>query len=98
MRSNVWAWIQGWFAKYVGGLFMEAKEGKQKMSLGRVSFLLVLLQMMWIWRESMAPGATNPPPLPPGMLEAFYTLSAYVFGSKAVGTVKDMVSKRGGDK
>jgi hypothetical protein len=38
--------------------------------------------------------APQPTPLPPGMTEAFYTLSAYVFGSKAVSVTKELISGR----
>ena len=77
----IWTWIQEWTYKYLGGLFMDDKGGKLTVSLGRVTILLVLFQMMWVWRKVVLdaePGGE----LPDGMLEVFLILASYVFGSK----------------
>ena len=77
----IWTWIQEWTYKYLGGLFMDGKGGKLTVSLGRVTILLVLFQMMWIWRR-VALGNEPGVELPDGMLEVFLVLAGYVFGSK----------------
>ena len=66
---------------------METKDGKLVVSIGRVSFLAVLLTMLWVWyRSVMYEGSAT---MPPNIMEVFYVLSAYVFGSKVVGVLKD---------
>jgi len=77
----IWTWIQEWTYKYLGGLFMDDKGGKLTVSLGRVTILLVLFQMMWIWRRMALDGEPGVE-LPDGMLEVFLVLAGYVFGSK----------------
>jgi len=77
----IWTWIQEWTYKYLGGLFMDDKGGKLTVSLGRVTILLVLFQMMWVWRR-VALGGESGVELPDGMLEVFLVLASYVFGSK----------------
>jgi len=83
----VWSKICGWVYKYVGGLFMEEKNGKLTISLGRVAIILVLFQMMWVWRRVVLDGQPGAE-LPDGMLEVFIALASYVFGSKAVTALK----------
>lgn len=77
VKRTFWEGLKHWVWKYIGGLFMDEKApGKWAMSLGRVAFLAVLGQMMWKWYKFEGEG------LPPGMMEVFYTLAVYVFGTK----------------
>lgn len=80
--------LGAWAHKYLGGLFMEEKDGKQVVSIGRVSFAVVLSVMIWVWYRCMVYEETVA--LPPGLMEAFYTTAGYVFGSKVVGMVKGL--------
>jgi len=79
--ERIWKGVRSWAYKYIGGLFMDEKNGQLTMSLGRVTLLLILFQMMWVWRKVVLdaePGGE----LPDGMLEVFLILASYVFGSK----------------
>jgi len=77
VKRTFWEGLKHWVWKYIGGLFMDEKApGKWAMSLGRVAFMAVLGQMMWKWYKYEGEG------LPPGMMEVFYTLAVYVFGTK----------------
>lgn len=80
---RLWSGVRAWCYKYIGGLFMDEKAGKLTVSLGRVTILLVLFQMMWVWRRTVIDGEPGAE-LPDGMLEVFLVLAGYVFGSKAV--------------
>lgn len=80
--EKVWNGIRSWCYKYIGGLFMDDKAGQLTVSLGRVTLLLVLIQMMWVWKRGVLDGEPGTPELPDGMLEVFMILAGYVFGSK----------------
>ena len=81
--KRIWRGIKGWVYKYIGGLFMDSKDGQLTISLGRTALISVLIQMMWVWRRVVLDGQPGME-LPDGMLEVFLALSGYVFGSKAV--------------
>ena len=73
--------------------------GTQGVSLGRVCFLAVLGVLFLVWAKSLA---GDSPELPPGIMEVFFVLAAYVFGTKTVSAVKlrfknGKVAKVGGD-
>lgn len=76
-----WISLKAWTYKYIGGLFMDEKHGKLTVSLGRVAMVLMLIMFIWIWRRSVLGGEIGVE-LPSGMLEIFYVLAGYVFGSK----------------
>lgn len=77
-----------WCYKYIGGLFLEDKNGKLVISIGRTMLLLVFVIMVWFW---LFKGAGKEMP---GMLfEAFVTLCGYVLGSKVASLVSGMRSK-----
>ena len=81
------AWLRLWAWKYVGTLFMAPGVGGQMaVSLGRLAFVAVLIQFFWIWHK--AGTGTPPAELPPGLMEVFYTMTGYVFGTKIVDAVK----------
>lgn len=81
--KKTWKGFKEWAYKYIGGLFMESKDGKLTISLGRVSFLGVLSVMGWFW---IFKGEVK---LPDGLFETFLTLAGYIFGTKITGAVKD---------
>jgi len=86
--------VRAWFAKYIGGVFMETRtNGTPQMSIGRVSYFIVLCCMIWMWRHAVIDGGDVS--LPPGMLEAFYALLAYVTGGKFAGALKMRWSDKG---
>ena len=98
--SKFWAWLKkavakigDWSYRYIGGLFMEQKDGKSVISIGRVAFMGVLGIMAWYWLFKSAPIVPEGKPpiqleLPDGLIEAFYALAGYVFGTKLVGALK----------
>lgn len=86
MPEQKWYWsllanIRAWAYKYIGGLFMVEKDGKPTVSLGRVAMVIMLIMFLWVWRRAVIDGEKGVE-LPSGMLEVFYVLSGYVFGSK----------------
>ena len=95
-----WSDLKLWTYKYIGGLVMEEKkDGHLSVSLGRVSFVATLLWIMSFWKEwsTTALEATGAPgetaiavisTMPPGMMEVFYALASYNFGTKVAGAVK----------
>lgn len=90
--NRLWVGLRAWCFKYIGGLFMEEKAGQMVVSLGRVSILLVLLQMMWVWKRAVIDGEAGTP-LPEGMIEVFLILASYVFGTKAVNAFRERSKK-----
>lgn len=84
---SFWLGLKAWCYKYIGGLFMEEKGGKLTVSLGRVAMVLILIMFVWVWRRSVLDGETGVE-LPAGMLEVFYVLAGYVFGSKIASGLK----------
>jgi hypothetical protein len=83
----MWEQFKAFAYKWIGGLFLEDKNGVLVVSLGRVSFLVVLGWMLVFWsRWYFTAGAEAN--LPPGLLEVFYTLAAYVFGSKVTDVLR----------
>lgn len=86
-----WAKVKHWCWKYIGTLFMDSKNGGQAMSLGRVSFLLVLCLALWMW--SPLGGSLE---IPETMSTALLTLMGYNLGSKGVHTVKEIFGKTKG--
>jgi hypothetical protein len=71
--------------KYVGAMFLEQKDGGMAVSLGRVLLLSVVGVAMWKWGHD-----ANPPDT---MMKVLYTLFGYVFGTKVVTAVQDIVGK-----
>ena len=98
--KSVWNWIQEWTGKYVGGLVMDQKDGKSVMSLGRSAMVLILGCFVWVWRRSILDGEAGVE-LPDGMLQVFFVLAGYVFGTKITskfGNKKgDSIEISGGD-
>jgi hypothetical protein len=82
VMAKVWLWVKNYLWKFVGGLFMEDRAGTSVISLGRVLLLAVFVTMITFWHKER-------PELPGGLMEAFYALLGYVFGSKAVGTARE---------
>jgi hypothetical protein len=82
-----WDKVKDYLFKFFGGLFMDDRNGSPCISLGRVLLLAVMVQMFIFWhRESEM--------LPDGLMEVFYAMTGYVFGSKAVGMVKDWIAPK----
>lgn len=85
--AKLWSWIRTYLWKFLGGLFLDEKAGQQVISLGRVMLIIVFAVMLHCWQQDKA--AT-----PAGLMEAFYVLLGYVFGSKAVQTAQAWVKER----
>ncbi len=101
--SSWWSYFKLWTYKYIGGLVMEEKkDGQLSVSLGRVSFVAVLLKIMTYWGDwaATAVGTAGDTvetgemveavvsSMPPGMIEVFYVLATYNFGTKISGALK----------
>lgn len=92
--KTVWNLIPVFAWKFVGALVMDdSKNGKAGISLGRVCFLGVLSVLFVLWFESLSGKEME---LPPGIMEVFFTLAGYVFGTKAVRLVQDRMNNTGG--
>ena len=83
----IYATLAAWAHKYIGGLFLEEKDGKMVVSIGRVALLIVLGMMIWVWYRCMAYEGTAE--MPPGLFEVFCVLASYVFGTKVVGAIRE---------
>lgn len=88
MWAKFWLWVKTYLFKFLGGLFMDDKNGAQVISLGRILLISVFGTMMWFWHHEK-------PELPGGLMETFYALLGYVFGSKAVQTAQQWVETKG---
>lgn len=83
MARRIWLWIWAVFYRYVLRLIMEKdEERKPVVSLGRLAFAAVLIQFFILWHRALFSGMTVE--CPPGLLEVFYALAAYVLGTKIV--------------
>lgn len=74
VKESVW--------KYLGAMVLEFKGGVLAVSLGRVAFMALFAQSMWIWSEW-----SKPEDLPAGMLTVLLGLLAYITGGKVVDAV-----------
>jgi len=84
--DKILEFMRGWAWKYIGTLVMEVKSnGKMAMSLGRVTFLAVLVQFFIVWYKSLNGVDVA---LPPGLMEVFYVISGYTLGTKVVQAVR----------
>lgn len=87
--KKLWKSVKLQIWQIVGALISDTKpNGKLAVSLGRVCFLAVLVFMFVLWRKSLY----KPIEMPPGLLEVFYTLAGYVFGSKAIAVLRSKVA------
>lgn len=79
--ERLWRGVRDWASKYIGGLFMEtnSEDGQRRISLGRVLLMITMFHMIWTWRQGDE--------LPPGLLEVFFALAGYVFGTKLTGAI-----------
>lgn len=79
-----YAWVKDTAHKLAGGLFMEQKaDGQWYASLGRVSFWIVFLHLMYQWTHGAEP-ATNE-------RELLYVLLGYAGVKIGMGSAKDIV-------
>lgn len=67
---------------------MDSKNGGQAMSLGRVSFFIVLGLALWMWSPL---GESQE--IPSSMSTVLLTLAGYNLGTKGVTAVKDIFKK-----
>lgn len=54
--SCCWAGVREWAYKYIGGLFMEQKDGRRVISIGRCMLLSILGWMFWYWANWQGQG------------------------------------------
>lgn len=80
--------LGSWGQRYIGGMFMEPKngDGKMYMSIGRVCLAVILIVMIWFWYKAVAYEGSGE--MPSGLMEVFYVFAGYVFGGKVVEIVK----------
>ncbi len=83
---------KAWFYKYAGGLVLDEKHGKLTVSLGRVSMVVVLVMFVWLWRKAILGNTASQ--VPDGMLEVFYVLAGYVFGSKITSSIQSLTANK----
>lgn len=84
--KNIWFAFTKYVWKFVAALISDTKQnGEVAVSLGRVCFLSVLLFMFFMWYKSFS----GPIEEPPGLMEVFYTLAGYVFGTKALEFIRE---------
>jgi hypothetical protein len=94
--NRAYAVIAAWCYKYIGGLFLEVKDGVKVISIGRVMLIAVFAIMAWFWLfKKVQEGSALE--MPDMLFETFVALSAYVFGSKVAGALKTKWGN-GGDK
>lgn len=86
--TKLWNWVKTYLWKFIGGLFLDEKQGAQVISLGRVLVILTFAWMAHCWTK-------GDPALPGGLQETFYVLLGYVFGSKAVQTAQTWLGTKG---
>jgi hypothetical protein len=93
-----WFWsalrtLGRWFYRFGLRLIMERDEEKKAVvSLGRLAFFAVLVQFFILWHRALFSGIVTE--APPGLLEVFYTLAAYVLGTKIVRAGAEALVKR----
>jgi hypothetical protein len=86
--KNLWNAFKLNAWKILGALITDTKpDGRVAVSLGRVCFLGVLGFLFMLWFKSLH----NVVEMPQGLMEVFYVLAGYVFGSKAVETVRSRI-------
>ena len=86
--KGLWPNVKAWCWKYLGTLFMDEKNGGQAVSLGRVSFLLVLGLALWMW--SPLEGSLE---IPDTMSTTLLTLMGYNLGTKGLVAAKEIFGK-----
>lgn len=82
--SKWWGTVKLWSYKYIGGLFLEDKEGHKVISVGRCGLIFMVFRINGFWSG----WTIETGDMPPGMMEVFYAFAAYVLGSKGVGALK----------
>ena len=99
--SKVWEWLKktkkeigDWCFKYLGGLFMEPKNGGMVISLGRTAFVGTLTVMTWFWLFKSVPEGQAQPQLPDGLFATWSVLAGYVFGTKVSDALKLWAGKK----
>lgn len=86
MWNKFWQGLKKYSWKLVGSLIMDTKpNGELGISLGRVCFLFVLGVLSLLWFKSLFSGKALS--MPSGLMEVFYILAGYVFGSKGMDAV-----------
>lgn len=85
--KQIWATLTAWFYRYVGGLFIEIKDGQKVISIGRVMLICVFLIMayFWLFKKVQEGSALEMPDM---LYETFVALCTYVFGSKVASALK----------
>jgi hypothetical protein len=59
-KSKAWENFKWWLYKYIGGLFLEEKEGSRVISIGRCMLLATLAWIFWFWSSWHGYGAITP--------------------------------------
>lgn len=77
--------------RFLTSLFLEPKEGRPGLSLGRVFLTCLLAQAMWLWHHSTP---TQPASIPGDMKEVLFVMCGYVFGSKGLMALRDYLVAR----
>jgi hypothetical protein len=58
--AQFWIGVRLWAFKYIGGLFMEQKDGQRVISIGRCMLLSILGWMFYFWANWQFQGSVTP--------------------------------------
>lgn len=90
----LWSGFKKHVWQFVTALISDTKQnGQVAVSLGRVCFLAVLIFMFVMWSKGLKETIESPP----GLMEVFYTLSGYVFGTKALEFIRGRLDRKEAD-
>jgi hypothetical protein len=85
----MWKKINEWIFKYFCSIFMEQTNKEYKLSLGRVSFIVLFIVSIIIWSTNRS--------IPPDMLNFMIIISGYIFGTKGIELVKSYLESKKSD-
>lgn len=77
--------------RYVGALFMEKKDGKWYISVGRVSWWLAFSPALYIWVDTLGENDITP-----HHLTVLLLLAAYNMGKKGLEVIKNKIPTQDG--
>ena len=87
MMKKIWTSIKVGTWKCFGAIFTDTKaDGKVGVSMGRVSFVFVMVVLAFLWFKSLSKGEAIP--MPNGLMEVFYVLAGYVLGTKGFESIR----------
>lgn len=97
-KREGWRYFKHKLIQLMGGLFMEKNdEGKYVVSLGRVSFWMLLMPAIWIWLgRGEFRDAEAMRDISPNHANVLMWVLAYNLGKKGISVASNVFSKNGG--